>query len=287
MNSENNKRAKRGLGALLGTEISLDGKKVSVLSVEIEKIKFSRFQPRTVINDEKLDELKESILSQGIIQPLIVRQTAGGGYELIAGERRLRAARLAGLEQAPVVVKEVSDEEINKIGLIENLQREDLNPIDEARGIQRLQKEFNLTQDDLGKSLGKSRAAVANSIRLLQLSKEVQDLLQGGVLNMGHARPLLSLPEGIQESFAKKISKNGLSVRHTEALVNSYQSQKNRKVTSKKDPNLLNLENELSDHLGSSVTISHKKNGSGKITFVYKNLEQLDSIIKPLKNNNK
>ena len=283
MNSENNKRAKRGLGALLGTEISLDGKKVSVLSVEIEKIKFSRFQPRTVINDEKLDELKESILSQGIIQPLIVRQTAGGGYELIAGERRLRAARLAGLEQAPVVVKEVSDEEINKIGLIENLQREDLNPIDEARGIQRLQKDFNLTQDDLGKSLGKSRAAVANSIRLLQLSKEVQDLLQGGVLNMGHARPLLSLPEGIQESFAKKISKNGLSVRHTEALVNSYQSQKNRKVTSKKDPNLLNLENELSDHLGSSVTISHKKNGSGKITFVYKNLEQLDSIIKPLK----
>ena len=283
MNSENNKRAKRGLGALLGTEISLDGKKVSVLSVEIEKIKFSRFQPRTVINDEKLDELKESILSQGIIQPLIVRQTAGGGYELIAGERRLRAARLAGLEQAPVVVKEVSDEEINKIGLIENLQREDLNPIDEARGIQRLQKEFNLTQDDLGKSLGKSRAAVANSIRLLQLSKEVQDLLQGGVLNMGHARPLLSLPEGIQESFAKKISKNGLSVRQTEALVNSYQSQKNRKVTFKKDPNLLNLENELSDHLGSSVTISHKKNGSGKITFVYKNLEQLDSIIKPLK----
>ena len=283
MNSENNKRAKRGLGALLGTEISIDGKKVSVLSVEIEKIKFSRFQPRTVINDEKLDELKESILSQGSIQPLIVRQTAGGGYELIAGERRLRAARLAGLEQAPVVVKEVSDEEINKIGLIENLQREDLNPIDEARGIQRLQKEFNLTQDDLGKSLGKSRAAVANSIRLLQLSKEVQDLLQGGVLNMGHARPLLSLPEGIQESFAKKISKNGLSVRQTEALVNSYQSQKNRKVTSKKDPNLLNLENELSDHLGSSVTISHKKNGSGKITFVYKNLEQLDSIIKPLK----
>ena len=283
MNSENNKRAKRGLGALLGTEISIDGKKVSVLSVEIEKIKFSRFQPRTVINDEKLDELKESILSQGIIQPLIVRQTAGGGYELIAGERRLRAARLAGLEQAPVVVKEVSDEEINKSGLIENLQREDLNPIDEARGIQRLQKEFNLTQDDLGKSLGKSRAAVANSIRLLQLSKEVQDLLQGGVLNMGHARPLLSLPEGIQESFAKKISKNGLSVRQTEALVNSYQSQKNRKVTSKKDPNLLNLENELSDHLGSSVTISHKKNGSGKITFVYKNLEQLDSIIKTLK----
>ena len=283
MTTEQDKKPKRGLGALLGTEIKLDGKKVNVLSVEVDKIKFSRYQPRTVINDEKLEELKESIISQGIIQPLIVRKTAGDGYELIAGERRLRAAKLAGLENAPVVLKEASDEEINKIGLIENLQREDLNPIDEARGIQRLQKEFNLTQEDLGKSLGKSRAAVANSIRLLQLSKEVQDLLQSGSLNMGHARPLLSLPEGVQESFAKKISKNGLSVRQTEALVKSYQEQKNPKITPKKDPNLVSLENELSDNLGSSVTISHKKNGSGKITFAYKNLDQLDSIIKPLK----
>ena len=283
MTTEHEKRSKRGLGALLGTEIKLDGKKVNVLSVEIDKINFSRFQPRTVINDEKLEELKESILSQGIIQPLIVRETAGGGYELIAGERRLRAGKLAGLESVPVVIKEVNDEEINKIGLIENLQREDLNPIDEARGIQRLQKEFNLTQDDLGKSLGKSRAAVANSMRLLQLSKDVQDLLQAGSLSMGHARPLLTLSEGVQESFAKKISKNGLSVRQTEALVKSYQEQKNPKITPKKDPNLVSLENELSDNLGSSVTISHKKNGSGKITFAYKNLDQLDSIIKPLK----
>ena len=284
MTTEQDKKPKRGLGALLGTEIKLDGKKVNVLSVEVDKIKFSRYQPRTVINDEKLEELKESIISQGIIQPLIVRKTAGDGYELIAGERRLRAAKLAGLENAPVVLKEASDEEINKIGLIENLQREDLNPIDEARGIQRLQIEFNLTQEDLGKSLGKSRAAVANSIRLLQLSKEVQDLLQSGSLNMGHARPLLSLPEGVQESFAKKINKNGLSVRQTEALVKSYQQQKNPKSMSKKDPNLLSLENELGDLLGSSVTISHKKNGSGKITFSYKNLDQLDAIIKPIKN---
>ena len=247
MTTEQDKKPKRGLGALLGTEIKLDGKKVNVLSVEVDKIKFSRYQPRTVINDEKLEELKESIISQGIIQPLIVRKTAGDRYELIAGERRLRAAKLAGLENAPVVLKEASDEEINKIGLIENLQREDLNPIDEARGIQRLQKEFNLTQEDLGKSLGKSRAAVANSIRLLQLSKEVQDLLQSGSLNMGHARPLLSLPEGVQESFAKKINKNGLSVRQAEALVKSYQQQKNPKSMPKKDPNLLSLENELGD----------------------------------------
>ena len=284
MTTEQDKKPKRGLGALLGTEIKLDGRKVNVLSVEVDKIKFSRYQPRTVINDEKLEELKESIISQGIIQPLIVRKTAGDRYELIAGERRLRAAKLAGLENAPVVLKEASDEEINKIGLIENLQREDLNPIDEARGIQRLQKEFNLTQEDLGKSLGKSRAAVANSIRLLQLSEEVQDLLQSGSLNMGHARPLLSLPEGVQESFAKKINKNGLSVRQAEALVKSYQQQKNPKSMPKKDPNLLSLENELGDLLGSSVTISHKKNGSGKITFSYKNLDQLDAIIKPIKN---
>ena len=284
MTTDQDKKPKRGLGALLGTEIKLDGKKVNVLSVEVDKIKFSRYQPRTVINDEKLEELKESIISQGIIQPLIVRKTAGDGYELIAGERRLRAAKLAGLENAPVVLKEASDEEINKIGLIENLQREDLNPIDEARGIQRLQKEFNLTQEDLGKSLGKSRAAVANSIRLLQLSKEVQDLLQSGSLNMGHARPLLSLPEGVQESFAKKIDKNGLSVRQAEALVKSYQQQKTPKSMSKKDPNLLSLENELGDLLGSSVKISNKKNGSGKIAFSYKNLDQLDAIIKPIKN---
>ena len=195
----------------------------------------------------------------------------------------MRAAKLAGLENAPVVLKEASDEEINKIGLIENLQREDLNPIDEARGIQRLQKEFNLTQEDLGKSLGKSRAAVANSIRLLQLSKEVQDLLQSGSLNMGHARPLLSLPEGVQESFAKKINKNGLSVRQAEALVKSYQQQKNPKSMPKKDPNLLSLENELGDLLGSSVTISHKKTVLGKLPSLTKtsiSLMQLSSLLK-------
>ena len=282
MNEENNRTLKRGLSALLGEENS-SKKSANASSVNVDKISLSRFQARTDISDESLEELTASIRSQGVIQPLIVRKTSAGNFELVAGERRLKASKKAGLSEVPVVVKDLTDEEIIKMGLIENLQREDLNPIDEARGIQRLQKEFNLTQDDLGKSLGKSRAAVANSIRLLQLSKEVQDLLQEGVLNMGHARPLLSLPEGIQESFAKKISKNGLSVRQTEALVNSYQSQKNPKVTSKKDPNLLNLENELSDYLGSSVTISHKKNGSGKITFVYKNLEQLDSIIKPLK----
>lgn len=283
MNSENNKRAKRGLGALLGTEISLDGKKVSVLSVGIEKIKFSRFQPRTVINDEKLDELKESILSQGIIQPLIVRQTAGGGYELIAGERRLRAARLAGLEQAPVVVKEVSDEEINKIGLIENLQREDLNPLDEAKGIQRLQKEFDITQEDLGVSLGKSRTAISNSLRLLQLTSPVQAMLESGSLSMGHARPLLTLPEAIQEKFALKIVKSGMSARQAENLAKTYQKEKGAKVKPAKDPNLVNLETELGDVLGAKVAIAHQKKGSGKITFFYKDLDQLDQIIGPLR----
>ena len=283
MTTEQEKRSKRGLGALLGTEIKLDGKKVNVLSVEIDKINFSRFQPRTVINDEKLEELKESILSQGIIQPLIVRETAGGGYELIAGERRLRAGKLAGLESVPVVIKEVNDEEINKIGLIENLQREDLNPLDEAKGIQRLQKEFNITQEDLGASLGKSRTAISNSLRLLQLTSSVQELLESGNLSMGHARPLLTLPEAIQEKFALKIVKSGLSARQAENLAKTYLDEKRTKTKSTKDPNLVNLETELGDVLGAKVTISHQKKGSGKITFFYKNLEQLDQIIGPLK----
>ena len=183
----------------------------------------------------------------------------------------------------PVVVKDLTDEEIIKMGLIENLQREDLNPLDEAKGIQRLQKEFNITQEDLGASLGKSRTAISNSLRLLQLTSSVQELLESGNLSMGHARPLLTLPEAIQEKFALKIVKSGLSARQAENLAKTYLDEKRTKTKSTKDPNLVNLETELGDVLGAKVTISHQKKGSGKITFFYKNLEQLDQIIGPLK----
>ena len=282
MTDDKKKTLKKGLGALLGEEISsIKNTDSSVAS--IDKILPSRFQARTDITEESLKELTASIKSQGVIQPLIVRKASAGNLELVAGERRLRASKMAGLTEVPVVIKDLSDEEIIKMGLIENLQREDLNPLDEAKGIQRLQQEFDLTQEDLGLSLGKSRTAISNSLRLLQLAMSVQTLLEEGSLSMGHARPLLTLPEAIQEKFANKIVKSGLSTRQAENLAKSYQQEKLAKRQSPKDPNLTNLETELSDALGAKVTISHQKKGSGKIIFSYKNLEQLDQIIKPLR----
>ena len=282
MTDDKKKTLKKGLGALLGEEISsIKNTDSSVAS--IDKILPSRFQARTDITEESLKELTASIKSQGVIQPLIVRKASAGNLELVAGERRLRASKMAGLTEVPVVIKDLSNEEIIKMGLIENLQREDLNPLDEAKGIQRLQQEFDLTQEDLGLSLGKSRTAISNSLRLLQLAMSVQTLLEEGSLSMGHARPLLTLPEAIQEKFANKIVKSGLSTRQAENLAKSYQQEKLAKRQSPKDPNLTNLETELSDALGAKVTISHQKKGSGKIIFSYKNLEQLDQIIKPLR----
>lgn len=282
MTDDKKKTLKKGLGALLGEEIS-SVKNADSSMANIDNISPSRFQARTDISEESLEELTASIKSQGVIQPLIVRKTSAGNFELVAGERRLRASKMAGLTEVPIVVKDLSDEEIIKMGLIENLQREDLNPLDEAKGIQRLQQEFNVTQEDLGLSLGKSRTAITNSLRLLQLAKPVQTMLEEGSLSMGHARPLLTLPEAIQEKFANKIVKSGLSTRQAEKLAKSYQQEKGAKPQSPKDPNLTNLETELGDALGAKVVISHQKKGSGKITFSYKNLEQLDQIIKPLR----
>ena len=282
MTDDKKKTLKKGLGALLGEEIS-SVKNADSSMASIDNISPSRFQARTDISEESLEELTASIKSQGVIQPLIVRKTSAGNFELVAGERRLRASKMAGLSEVPIVVKDLSEEEIIKMGLIENLQREDLNPLDEAKGIQRLQQEFNVTQEDLGLSLGKSRTAITNSLRLLQLAKPVQTMLEEGSLSMGHARPLLTLPEAIQEKFANKIVKSGLSTRQAEKLAKSYQQEKGAKPQSPKDPNLTNLETELGDALGAKVVISHQKKGSGKITFSYKNLEQLDQIIKPLR----
>ena len=282
MTDDKKKTLKKGLGALLGEEIS-SIKNADSSMASIDNISPSRFQARTDISEESLEELTASIKSQGVIQPLIVRKTSAGNFELVAGERRLRASKMAGLTEVPIVVKDLSDEEIIKMGLIENLQREDLNPLDEAKGIQRLQQEFNVTQEDLGLSLGKSRTAITNSLRLLQLAKPVQTMLEEGSLSMGHARPLLTLPEAIQEKFADKIVKSGLSTRQAEKLAKSYQQEKGAKPQSPKDPNLTNLETELGDALGAKVVISHQKKGSGKITFSYMNLEQLDQIIKPLR----
>lgn len=280
-------KKERGIGAFVDAKEKPkqeEGKTLNqgVVQVLIKDVKPSRFQARKKITEENIKELAESIKSQGVIQPLIVRQQTKG-YELMAGERRLRASKLAGLEKVPVLIRDDSEESALKIGLIENLQREDLNPLEEAEGIFRLQKEFGLSQQALGSALGKSRSAISNSLRLLQLQRPLQNLLLEAKLTMGHARSLLPLPPAAQEQIAQKIIKNGLSVRQAEKLAQSFINKRASKPKGRKDPNIINLENELSNSLSSQVTISHRKNGSGKISFTYRSLDQLEELIKPLK----
>ncbi|MDC2994718.1 ParB/RepB/Spo0J family partition protein [Gammaproteobacteria bacterium] len=291
LSPEQEKKKNRGMGAFVGSEETLSAKKteatnkpnLGIIQAEISSIKPSRFQARKNIPLESIKELSDSIKTQGVIQPLIVRKLAKG-YELVAGERRLRASKLAGLNFVPVLIREDSEESALTVGLIENLQREDLNPLEEAEGILRLQKEFGLTQQSMGEALGKSRSAIANSLRLLQLSKPIQKMLFDGQLTMGHARALLPLPPAYQEQIGNKIISSGLSVRQAEKLASSYLNKKTgRARSSSKDPNIVALENSLSDALNSQVIISHKKNGSGKISLSYKDLDQLEQIIKPFK----
>ena len=291
LSPEQEKKKNRGMGAFVGSEEPLLAKKaeapnkpsLGITQAEISSIKPSRFQARKNIPPESIKELSDSIKTQGVIQPLIVRKLAKG-YELVAGERRLRASKLAGLNSVPVLIREDSEESALTVGLIENLQREDLNPLEEAEGILRLQKEFGLTQQSMGEALGKSRSAIANSLRLLQLSKPIQKMLFDGQLTMGHARALLPLPPAYQEQIGNKIISSGLSVRQAEKLASSYLNKKTgRARSSSKDPNIVALENSLSDALNSQVIISHKKNGSGKISLSYKDLDQLEQIIKPFK----
>ena len=289
---EQEKKKDRGIGAFVSQEektleanltSSNQGPTLEVFQANVDTIRPSRFQARKKISQESIQELSDSIKIQGVIQPLIVRRLSKG-FELVAGERRLRASKLAGLKAVPVLIRDDSEESTLTIGLIENLQREDLNPLEEAEGILRLQKEFGLTQQAMGEALGKSRSAIANSLRLLQLSKAVQEMLFEGRLNMGHARALLPLPPAHQEQLGKKIIKAGLSVRQAEKLARSFLNKRGGKLrVSSKDPNIASLEKSLSDELSSQVLITHKKDGSGKISFTYKDLEQLDRIIKPFK----
>ena len=276
LSPEQEKKKNRGMGAFVGSEEPLPAKKaeptikssLGITQAEISSIKPSRFQARKNIPPESIKELSDSIKTQGVIQPLIVRKLAKG-YELVAGERRLRASKLAGLNTVPVLIREDSEESALTVGLIENLQREDLNPLEEAEGILRLQKEFGLTQQSMGEALGKSRSAIANSLRLLQLSKPIQTMLFDGRLTMGHARALLSLPPAYQEQIGKKIISSGLSVRQAEKLASSHLNKKTgRARISSKDPNIMALENSLSDAVNSQVLISHKKKRQWKNFFL-------------------
>ena len=272
----------RGLEALLGeapaTELPEAPRADDPASVALDEIYRSPFQPRRRVDDEGLEELAASIRSQGLLQPVVVRPRATGGFELIAGERRWRAAQRAGLESVPVVIRDVDDRQALAMALIENVQREDLNPIEEARGLERLRQEFELTQDQVAQAVGKSRPAVANLLRLLNLPEAVCEMLAQGDLEMGHARALLALAAEDQEPMARVVVKGQLSVRQTEALVRRAGSKPERKPATV-DPDIRRLEIRLSEKLGAGVSINHTAKGGGKVVIAYASLDELDGIL--------
>ena len=272
----------KGLGSLLGDRPKQQN--VGLTEIPTEDLTPGQYQPRKKMYRDTLEELAQSIKQQGVLQPLVVRRLASGRYEIVVGERRWRAAQMAGLTTVPAVVRDLNNNETAKIALIENLQREDLNALDQARGLQRLQKEFNLSQESLGEAVGKSRTAVANLLRLLKLSSEVQELLEQGKLEMGHARALLSLDVNQQIVFATEIIKKGFSVRETEKYV-SVKKSKNILPTSttSKDPNTISLEREVSEILGATTEIKHNKQGKGKMVIRYKSLDILQGILEKIK----
>lgn len=272
----------RGLDALLGDVAAKDDKPKSQ-SLPIEFLQRGKFQPRKDIDPEKLQELADSIRSQGIIQPIIVRQIETEKYEIVAGERRWRAAQMVGLQDVPVVIKDIDDRTTMAQTLIENIQREDLNPLEEAEALRRLLDEFAMTHQDIADAVGKSRTTITNLLRVLDLQAEVKKLLLARQLELGHAKVLLGL-EGLQQiNAAKKIAQEGLSVRAAERLVKGLQAGATNKPAKNIDPDTLRLQNDLTNRLGTKVMIDHKSNGSGKLIINYSNLEELDGIIGQIK----
>lgn len=268
--------------ANLATNQSL--KEGELKRLPVECLRPGKYQPRREIQPEALEELAASILQQGIMQPVVVRPLTGGHFEIIAGERRWRAAQLAGLDFIPALVRQAEDRDVIALALIENLQREDLNPLEEAFALQRLQKEFELTQQQVADTVGKSRSSVANLLRLLQLHKEVQRMLKQGDLEMGHARALLGLPEAKQLTFARQLVAKGMSVRQTEAWVrNEQQNSLKNKLQPAIDPDVKRLEAQLQMKLGTKVKIQHSIQGKGRLEIHYSSLVQLDGILRHLR----
>ena len=272
-----------GLDSLLGSRPKPESQ--GVQEIEIEELSPGQYQPRKKMHKNTLEELAQSIKEQGVLQPLVVRRQASGGFEIVVGERRWRASQIAGLSKVPVIVRDLNNDETAKIALIENLQREDLNALDQARGLQRLQYEFNLSQEALGKSIGKSRSTVTNLLRLLNLTPEVQVFLEEGRIEMGHARALLSTDPAKQLELAKDIMNRSLSVRQTEQLVGSKKKDNlPKKNSDTKDPNTKKLERDLSEILSAEVSIQHNKKGKGSLTVNFKNLDALQGLIERIKN---
>ena len=279
-----NNRLKKGLGRGLSSLLGDASKKIEKNKIPINDLIRNKFQPRKNFNKESLEELTNSIRERGVIQPIIVRpeKSSDGKYEIIAGERRWLASQNAGLHEVPVVILNVDDEKSLEFAIVENVQRQDLNPIEEAKGYQKLIDNFNYNQEKLSKFIGKSRSYIANSLRLLSLPDEVLLFVEQGHLSAGHARSLIGLQSSAE--LAKKIIQKKLSVRQTEVLARQFRNRK-IKLVHKKDINILDLQRILEEKTGLSVSINNKKNNSGTILFEYRDLEQLDKIINIIKNN--
>lgn len=260
-----------------------DTAKGELLKLPIEKLKPGKYQPRKDMSPEALEELANSIRSQGVIQPIVVRPVDDESYEIIAGERRWRASQLAELPTVPCIIKAVEDEAAVAIALIENIQREDLNAMEEAVALQRLLEEFELTHQQVADAVGKSRTAVSNLLRLNTLEARVKTLLEHGDIEMGHARALLSLEHNVQEEVAGIVIAKGLSVRDTEALVKKMLSEVPTKPTPVKDPNIEALQNQLAEQLGTKVEIRCNSKGKGRLVINYTNLDELDGILAQIK----
>ncbi|WP_114835148.1 ParB/RepB/Spo0J family partition protein [Aquicella lusitana] len=283
---------KRGLGKSLDALLAYTGTEARVAQepgaeaqwqeklsqLPVDQIQRGKYQPRREMDPESLQELANSIRSQGIIQPLIVRPV-GDKYEIIAGERRFRAAQLVGLNEVPVIIRVIPDEAAVAIALIENIQRENLNPVEEAIALQRLIEEFGMTHQQVAEAVGKSRTSVTNLLRLLALPDEVKKLIEQGMLEMGHARTLITLPAAIQLEAAQVIVARGLSVRETENLVRRLQSPSDTQKSKSMDPDIVHLQEKLSHQLKLRVAIHCNAKGKGKLVIHYRNLRELDNLL--------
>ena len=277
--SEEKKTLNKGLDALLGQS---NPNQRSVKEIRLDKIKPGRFQPRSNFDDEKLQELTASIKNQGVLSPILVRELGLNEYEVIAGERRLRASKMAKLNTIPCLIDQKQDQDALISALIENLQREDLNPVEEARGLDRLKREFGLTQDEVAISTGKARSTIANSLRLLSLPVKVLDMLSAGQIEKGHAKLLASLDPNEAEAAAANIIKNKLSVKELSNLSTSKKSSKTN-TKKNKDTDVLNIEQEMSEVFGHKVEIEAKNKKKGKVNIFYNTSDELETIISKIK----
>ena len=277
----------RGLDALLGASVAptADGESQDQILKElpVDLVQRGKYQPRRDMDPQALEELAGSIRAQGVMQPIVVRPIGEGRYEIIAGERRWRASQLAGLDSIPAVIREVPDEAAIAMALIENIQREDLNPIEEAIALQRLQQEFELTQQQVADAVGKSRVSITNLLRLMSLPEDVKLMLERGDLEMGHARALLGLPAEQQTVAARQVVAKGLTVRQTEALVRQWLSPKRDATQQRTNPDIERLQQDLCERLGAEVKLQHGARGKGRLVISYSSLDELDGILEHIR----